>query len=338
MSRLDNSPNLFKSTIDKIKAFFRQEKWKEAMIFLFFVFLSACLWYLQSLQQEYEIEIEIPIKYKNVPADMILTENNPNTVIAKVRDKGTVLLNYSWLRTFAPIEVNMKDATPENNQTTVITRRIIESNISKQLISTTSLVSFEPQTIQVDYTELQSKELPVQLDIDITMKPGFQLVDSIKSVPDKIVVHASNAILDSLFALTTVHKEIKDVSKTQEITIRLKDIKGARMEPNQVTVIIPVEEFTEKRFILPVICTDVPDNYTLRIFQSAIEVVCNIPMSRFKDLSEDEFEIQIPFREFEENQSAGELMIRLTKKPEWISEPILNPNLIEFIIEQKNNQ
>lgn len=334
MSRLD-SPNLFRSAINKIKVFFRQEKWKETMIFLFFVFLSACLWYLQSLQQEYEIEIEIPIKYKNIPADMILTENNPKTVIAKVRDKGTVLLNYSWLRTFSPIEVNMKDAKPDNNQITTISRRVIESNISKQLISTTSLVSFEPQTIQVDYTELQSKELPVQLDITLTMKPGFQLTDSIKSVPEKIVVHASNAILDSLFAVKTVHKEIKDAGKTQEITIRLKEIEGARMEPNEVTIIIPIEEFTEKRFILPVICTDVPDDYTLRIFQSAIEVICNIPMSRFKDLSEDEFEIQIPFREFEENQSAGELMIRLTKKPEWISEPILNPNLIEFIIEQK---
>lgn len=336
MSRLDKQ-HLFKSTRDNIRVFFHQQKWKETMIFLFFVLLSLGLWYLQSLQQDYEIEIEIPIKYKNIPANMVLTENNPEIVVAKVRDKGTVLLNYSWLRTFAPIEVNMKDAQPGENKSTTIPRRTIESSISKQLIASTSLLSFEPQTIQVEYSELKSKEIPVRLDIALTMKPGFQLADSMKIIPNKVVVFASNTILDSLVVLKTVRREIKDADKTKEITVQLQPIEGTRMEPSEVKVIIPIEEFTEKRFLLPVICTDIPDNYVLRTFPASIEVTCNIPMSRFKDLTEDNFDIQLPFREFEENQSAGELLLRLTRKPDWVSDPILNPNMVEFIIEQQNN-
>lgn len=334
MNWLDGS-NVFKSMINKIKIFFRQQQWKEIMIFLFFLLLSSGLWCLQSLQQEYEIEIEIPIKYKNIPSDMTLAGNNPTMIIAKIRDKGTVLLNYSWLRTFAPIEINMKEVRSENDQTGTVSRRIIESNISKQLIASTSIIGFEPQSIQVEYTELKSKELPVQPDITLSMKPGFQLAGEIRSVPEKIQVYASNTILDSLSVLKTIHREIKDADKELEITLQVQEIEGVKMEPDKVKIIIPIEEFTEKRFILPVICTDVPDNYTLRLFQSAIEVTCNIPISRFKDVTENDFEIQIPFREFEENQSAGELSIRLTKKPEWISDPTLNPNLIEFIIEQQ---
>lgn len=335
MSRLDNR-NIFKSTIDKIKIFFHQQKWKEIFIFLFFVLLSSGLWYQQSLQQEYEIEIEIPIKYKNIPNHLFLTEDNPETIVAKVRDKGTVLLNYSWLRTFAPVEVNLKDVKSETDQGMVIPRRIIETTISKQLIASTSLLSFEPQTIQVEYAELKSKELPIQLNISLSMKPGFQLSDSIKMTPNKVLVHASSKMLDSLHTLKTVHREIKEADKTREITIQLQNIEGVRMEPNEVKVIIPIEEFTEKRFTLPILCPNTPDNYTLRTFPSSVEVICNISISRFKDLSENHFEIQIPFQEFEENQNIGELLLRLTKKPDWISAPTLNPNTVEFIIEQKN--
>ena len=333
MSRLDNQ--IFKSTIDKVKIFFYQQKWKEIFIFLFFVLLSSGLWYQQSLQQEYEIEIEIPIKYKNMPNHIFLTENNPEVIVAKVRDKGTVLLNYSWLRTFAPVEVNMKDVKPETSPSVTVSKRVVEAMISKQLIASTSLLSFEPQTIQVEYAKLSSKELPVQLQMSLSMKPGFQLADSIQIIPDKVLAHASSIMLDSLYTLKTVHREIKDADKTREITFQLQKIEGVRMQPNEIKVIIPIEEFTEKRFTLPILCPDVPDNYTLRAFPSSFEVICNIPISRFKDLTESDFEIQIPFQEFEENQNDGELSLRLTKKPGWISEPVLNPNTTEFIIEQK---
>lgn len=335
MNRLDK-PNKFKSVSGKIEAFFREQKWKEVVIFLFFVLLSLGFWYLQSLQQEYEIEIEIPVKYKNMPANMILADSNPEVIIAKVKDKGTILLNYIWMRTFSPVEIDMKSAVSGESQVTVLSRRAIEANISRQLISTTSLISFDPQTIQVEFSELKSKELPVLVALDISMKAGFQLADSIKTIPDKVVAYGSDAVLDSLFVLKTVHKEIKDADKTMEVIFNLQSIQNVRLEPNEVKVIIPVEEFTEKRFILPVLCTDIPDNYVLRTFPSSIEVICNIPMSRFKDLTEEDLEILIPFREFEENQSTGEILVYLRKKPDWVFAPIFDPNTIQFIIEQNS--
>ena len=57
--------------------------------------------------------------------------------------------------------------------------------------------------------------------------------------------------------------------------------------------------------------------------------------ARFKEVSEADFEIRIPFHEFEAHREAGELPIRLTKQPERLSNPILNPEKIEFILEQR---
>ena len=79
MSRLGQIKETFKTVRMEIKAFIHRQKWKEALIFFCFVLLSLGFWLLQSLQQEYEIEINIPVKYKNVPPDISFTEIGPNT-------------------------------------------------------------------------------------------------------------------------------------------------------------------------------------------------------------------------------------------------------------------
>ena len=131
MSRLGQINQTFKSIRIEIKAFLHRQKWKEALIFFFFVLLALGFWLLQSLQQEYEIDINIPVKYKNVPPDISFTETPPEAITVKVKDKGSVLLNYSFGRSFAPIEANMKDQ-PEKTGKLVINRKSIESDIKKQ--------------------------------------------------------------------------------------------------------------------------------------------------------------------------------------------------------------
>ena len=141
MSRLGQIKQTFKSVRIEIKAFLRRQQWKEALIFFCFILLAFGFWLLQSLQQEYEIDIKIPVKYKNVPPDISFTETPPEAITVKVKDKGSVLLNYSFGRSFAPIEANMK-TQPEKTGKLVISRKDIESEIKKHLIATTSLLSF----------------------------------------------------------------------------------------------------------------------------------------------------------------------------------------------------
>ena len=90
MSRLENIQNSFKSIQAKTKAFFHGDRWKEVLVFFFFALLAFGFWLLQSLQQEYEIELVFPVKYKNVPADIAFNAPEVETITAKVKDKGSV--------------------------------------------------------------------------------------------------------------------------------------------------------------------------------------------------------------------------------------------------------
>ena len=324
----------FKSTCKKISVFFLRLGWKETLIFLLFILLALGFWLIQNLQQEYEIEIFIPVRYRNIPVEMRSTEHFPQEIVAKVRDKGNVLINYTWLRSFSPVEVNLEDVRKEKN--IHVSRRTIEASISKQLLTTTSLLNIEPQTLTIEYTELQYKEVPVDIDISVSLEPGFQISKSMIVIPESVLLYADSNTLDSITNVKTVYSEVKRVNQTTEIKLRLQQKAGVQIEPEEVTVTIPVEEFTEKRITLSVTCNDVPDHYELRTFPSSVEIVCNIPISRFRELTESDLEIQIPFQEFEAGQTEGKTPLYLTKQPLWVIHPVIIPDVIEFIIEQNS--
>lgn len=332
MSRLGQIKNTFKSTRIEIKAFLHKQQWKEALIFFCFVLLSIGFWLLQSLQQEYEIEIDIPVKYKNVPPDISFTQTPPEWIIARVKDKGSVLLNYSFGRSFVPIEANMKNKSDKTGKL-VITRKEIESDIKKQLIATTVLVSFDPQQISIAYSKRIKKEIPVVFNGNIQTDAGFKVSGDITISPRNINVYASDLVLDTLKEVKTVFTDIKKGDKTITRTIQLAKINGATFEQGNVFVTIPIEEYTEKTLEIPVVCTDLPPRYTLRTFPSFVKVSCSIPLSRFKDLSENEFAVHISFTDLEQNVS-GTLPLQLAKKPNWVDAATLSPNKIEFILEQ----
>ncbi|MDR1103220.1 MAG: YbbR-like domain-containing protein [Tannerella sp.] len=332
MPRLDS--NLFKSVVHHIKAFFRGQRWKETLIFFFFLLLSAGFWYLQSLQEDMELEISLPVKYRNVPAHITLTDDNPETIVFRVKDKGLVMLSYVWLYKFAPLEISLKSLQEGTNGEITVTRKTIESAISKQLTSSTSLLGFEPQTVEVHYAELGSRELPVVADISVMPEPGFQQAGDITVTPGTIRVYANTAMLDTLHELRTVPAELKNADRTHELTLRLQTIAGVQMDEIEVKVKVPVEEFTEKRLMIPVLCRDLPEHYTLHVFPSEIEIVCNVPVSQFGKLTENDFEIRIPFQEFEANRETGQLAVCLSRQPSLTIPPTLHPETVEFIMEQ----
>lgn len=322
----------FKSISRKIKVFLHRQKWKETLIFFAFVLLAFGFWYLQSLQQDYEIEISIPVGYRNVPPEISFTDSIPHKITARVRDKGSILLNYSFGRTFAPIEVNMKDMPIDNGSLTV-ERKDIEADLYKQLLATTQLISFAPSQIELTYSRRMEKEIPVSFDGNIQVAPGFHRSGDILISPRTVQVYAVQSVLDTLKEVKTVYTEIKKANKTLTRTVHMQPVNGVSYSPESVTVTIPIEEFTEKTLDVPVEVTDVPGEYIVRLFPQTVKVICSVPLSRFKDLTADLFTIRVPFAELEQNLT-GTTNIQLSKQPDWIRSATLSPNRIEFILEQ----
>lgn len=332
MSQLDISEELCKSEPEKIKDRLRRQRWSEALIFFFFILLSFGFWMLQSLQQDYEIELSIPVRYKNVPPDVAFTSTPVDVIRVKVKDKGSVLLNYTVGRNFVPIEISMKKNAPSGELK--LSRKDLESDIQKQLMATTSLIGFEPQTITLKYNPREKKEVPVIFNGEIQTEPGF-LIDTVMLTPSTVEVYASKAVLDTLVSVRTKYVVIKRAKKKVTENITLEKMDGITASPDVVTLIVQVEEYTEKTLEIPVICSDLPPHLTLRTFPSTVQLTCNVPLSRFKDITENDFLVDIKYADLEKNLN-GVLPVTLEKKPSWVKQVSLYPEKIEFVLEQNN--
>ena len=183
---------------------------------------------MQSLQQAYEIEIQVPVKYKNIPPDIAFTQTPPDVISVKVKDKGSVLLNYSLGRSFSPLEADMK--AQQQAGRLAVSQAEIESCIKKQLIATTSLIQFEPQAIDISYSKRAQKELPVVFNGSVQTAPGVKIAGEISIRPQTIQVYANNLILDTLRSVQTVFTEIKKSNKTIQRTLQLQPIPGTPLQ------------------------------------------------------------------------------------------------------------
>lgn len=334
MSRLDTYKDRFKAAVTKIEASLRRQRWKEAFIFSAFILLALGFWLLVSLQQEYETELAIPVVYRNVPPDVSFSEKRPEKILVRVKDKGSALLNYSLKGQFTPLVVDMEGVS-EKEGTFTVSREQIEAAISKQVLATSSYTGFTPQEIRLQYSPVAGKDVPVRFNGQVTTKPGFLVSGDIRITPSLVRVYATQELLDSIQEVKTVYTEIVECTKTVTRNLELEALGGVNFEAETVSVVVPVEEYTEKSLRIPVVCEGIPAQYIVRTFPPEIEVTCNLPVSRFKDLTADDLAIHIPYKDLEQVFS-GIIPVDLTKKPEWIHAYTLNPGKIEFILEKKS--
>ena len=313
--------------------FFRRQQWKEIIIFIFFLLLSFVFWFMEVLQEDYEQRIVFPVRYKNVPVEWVLSEQTPKNISVLIKEKGANLLYYFWSPRFRSVDVSVSDLPRSSDSTLQISNRMLESELAKQLMASASIISFQPREIVLLYDTLCNRLVPVAPQVSVAMRQGFQQSDSIIVSPSKALLYGSSRILETLKEVKTKPLTLDDVSTTKEMTAQLVLPPGVKAEIETVKVTIPVEEFTEKKIHLPVQCLDIPANYVLRIFPSSVEVTCNVPLSQFRELTDDKIEIVIPFAGFTENQATGKIPVRLTRKPGYVTNHVVVPNELEFIIE-----
>ena len=235
-------------------------------------------------------------------------------------------------RKFEPIDINVKEQLARPYRL-LIDKKEIENDVKKQLMATTHIISLDPTEINLTLSKRIEKQLPVVFEDEIKTQPGFKLSGAVQIHPEQITAYASQQILDTLSVVHTVSTSIQKANKRITQTLQIQPIEGVTFDPSTVSITVPVEEFTEKVLEVPVICSDIPAHYRVRMFPASIKVSVSVPLSLFKGLSTDQFGIDIPFAELEQ-KTRGVIPIELTRKPGRIDKAILSTESIEFIIEQ----
>lgn len=310
---------------------------KEFLIFLFFFFVSTAFWLLQSLNEMFDVDIKVPLKLENVPEDVVVTSDLPSELTVKVRDKGTVLVRYIYGADFSPVVVDYRDYDKGMvSGGVVVDRPYVQKKIQARLLASTNIVSMRPDTLEFFFNRGARKKVPVKLAGAIETSPEYYL-KRVAFEPDSVEVLAPPAILDTLSEVFVVPVHLSGLSSNTKILRDLHRVRGAKFIPGQVNMTMWVDLYTEKTVEVPVVGLNFPGSKDLRTFPSKVDVTFRVGMSRFKEITADDFVLAVTYEELMQNDSS-KLKLHLRSVPPGVSNVRIEPSEVDYLIEQTQGE
>lgn len=315
----------------KVKNFLLSDKSREFFVFLFFFVIAGGFWLLQTLNNDYETEFSVPVRLRGVPNNTVITSEPASELHIKVKDKGTVLLNYMLGKSFYPVTLDFADYKGDDNHVRIYASQF-EKKILSQLNVSTRLLSMTPDTLEYIYSTGASKLVPVKLQGTVSAGRQYYLSDTVFT-PDSVLVYAPAAVLDTITTAYTQRVTLENISDTLKQQVSLLNRKGVKFVPASIEMMLPVDIYTEKTVEVPLHGVNFPADKVLRAFPSKVQVTFQVGLSRFRQIDANDFHISVSYEELL-RLGSDKYTVKLKKQPEGISQVRFNPEQVDFLIEQ----
>lgn len=326
-----NIRRIYLNVTRKTKDFLLSAKSREFFVFLFFFFIAGGFWLLQTLNNDYEAEFSIPVRLRGVPNNTVITSEPVSELRIKLKDKGTVLLNYMLGKNFYPVTLNFSDYKAVDNHVRIYASQF-EKKILSQLNVSTRLLSMKPDTLEYIYATGKSKLVPVRLSGTVGAGRQYYLSDTIFS-PDSVLAYAPAGVLDTITAVYTQPVKQVDISDTLRLQVPLRAQRGVKFVPASVELMLPVDIYTEKTVEVPLHGVNFPADKVLRAFPSKVQVTFQVGLSHFRQITADDFHIYVSYEELL-RLGSDKYTVRLKNIPKGVSQVRFNPEQVDFLIEQ----
>lgn len=319
--------------VKRIRNFLQSPQSREFLLFLSFVFIASAFWLLQTLNEEYETEISIPLRIKNVPENVVFTSDIPQKIDLKLEDKGTVLVKYMLSQGLMPITLDFDEYRPKGNHIRLLTSEL-EKKILSQFVVSTRVKDITPDTIEIIYTQGQGKKVPIRVKGNAIPKRQYYITGQ-DILPDSAMVYAPKNILNSIEAAYTQEADLTDIADTTTFTLPITPIKGAKFIPEKTTVRFYADILTEKTVSVPIKGVHFPEEKQLKTFPAKVNITFQVGMQHFKEITADDFTVGVSYKNLQNDPTSDHCQLQLMEAPSHVSHIRLSPTSVEYLIEQK---
>lgn len=334
---------MIKNIVDNIKKFFVRRNFKSdkrIFVFLIFVFIATIFWFLNQLEQEYETEVTLPIRYTNFPKDKILVNEMPKYFDIRVKGYGYKLLEYKISNKFLPfvIDLNtlpMRLYSQKDYVKFYSLTKNLSNKIEQQISSELQIISIQPDTLFFDFTERVSKKVPVVSKVNPIPASQYMIKGNILIKPDSITISGANPIIDTINQIYTKEVKIPDLTKNYKQNIAIDRYDNIDYSDEKVEISITVEKYTEGSLKVPLKVKNVPDSLVLRTFPNEISVSYLVALSDYDKVLPQFFDAEVDYNDINLNQN--KIKVKVTNSPEYIRSLRFYPQAVEYLIERKND-
>ena len=302
--------------------------------FTFFVFIviSAIFWLLIKLSQEYSQNYDMNIIYKDVPVNKLLTQKVDSTVKFSITSRGFYLAELSLLHPDELI-IHLKNYTIHKADENIyyISTLPLKEKIAKILDINPSNVSFSKNVLSFLMEKLYSKNVKVRSAIRLNFDGSFNLYNPPVTKPSSVMIYGPKAALDTIDLIKTTNLEISNIKENKSLKVGLiNPLPGLlRLNPQEVTLNLQVEKFTQSSIVLPISTTF--SRFDIETFPENVTVYFDVALKDFEKVNANQFLVSPDLTNIDLS-TARKLHLVIRKHPDFVRNLHIDPVNIEFII------
>lgn len=316
------------------RVYFKNDK--RVAAFVVCVGIATGFWFLNALSKTYTVDLNVPVRYVNLPNNKTLANQLPDQFDLKIKAHGFTILRYQVSVLFLPLEFDVNNMTDNRmmdrkKSSYIFPTRQFLTDLSYQLSSEMEILSMNPDTLYFKFDQMGQKRVKVKPIVKVNLKKQFQISGDIKTTPDSIEVNGPQSVLDTLHFVLTEIKKFTAVDQSVETEASLQKPKDLFFEPQKVVINIPVEEFTEAQLSVPVMLINQPEDLNIKLFPAKVKVAFQVGLSRFQEMQPEDFKLSVTFSDIRDGKQL--LKISSESTPAYLYDLKITPEEIEYLIE-----
>lgn len=302
---------------------------KNYKIFLFSFLFALTLWLYIELNLSYSLDISIPVEVQSSKSQA-LAEEIPNSIDVKVNGKGWDLLNIM-------ISKNLKynlDITKLKKDSKIITQQYISERLN--LKPNVSILEIVPDTININFDKVTSKNVPVKNNIIVNLKEGYRIIGNPSLDPNLVDVEGASFLINKIKYLPTETKVFNNVNTDIEGFINLKDTLsnlinvGTKVIKYSYRVQLSAEKDLEE---VSIEVMNVPDDKEVLLIPPKLRISLRGGVDQLAQINPNEIKASIEFGKIE-SDTLGFIVPEL-QLPEEVTILKIEPAKLQYIIKNK---
>lgn len=323
----------YKILLRKVRITLARMPWRRILAFCFCLLLSAIFWFIQVYRQNFTETFSIPVSYINVPDSIVFDYDLPPIIEVSIRDNGYNLFKHYFTKRHDTITIDVSDIV-KYLPTKILQGVSLYQVIKDNLLSSSELLDYSPNSISFYYTPLLERKVPVIFDGQIFLAPDYLLNGDITVTPDSVTVYGSKEALNSMKYAYTVNDTISDFKSQENLTYALKSVNKLKFVPSEVQVTVPVDKYTQKDIMVPITCGNVPQGMNVRFFPSSVKVSFLVGISKYEKIGVEDFAIEFDYSELKSMKESF-VSLRILSSPDYVQNLKMSPSEAEFIFEKE---
>ena len=317
----------------------RKKSGQKVLVFLFFVALSALIWFFNALGKDYSTYISFPVRYINFPSGKVLMNDVPGRLLLKVNAKGNTIFKYQMRSNINPVVFDVQSFAPKelseaNQGKFYVLTSLARERLQGQLNQEIQITDIEPDTLFFEFASTESKRVPVSENVSVSLEKQYMQKGNIQVKPDSVTITGPNTIIDSVNSVSTKPYQLKNIDNSISKSVDLQKIRNVEYSTDEVQITITAERFTESDIKIPVRVNNLPDTIQIKTFPRQIKVTFRVGLSDYEKISPEMFRAAVNFDSTLLLNPPKKLDVRLEKYPGFITSVKHNPTSVDYILER----